>query len=258
MAITFFSPAKGDVILPGPATIQTVDPVASNDVTQGYIPGSIWVNTANNRLWICISNAQGAALWAFSGAVPGYAEPSGVVTQFGSGSGSFAEEGNMYRMISGAGINPGGTAQDYVTAAFAIPASSFDIANRGLNIIAQGGFANNANTKRCKIIVNPSSATVGAVVGSGGVTIADTGSYSTAAAVGWALEANVFKYGAAGSNTQLGIHTSAQMGSSIGQLLPPSLLTATESGAILVAITGNAGTAAADITLNFVEANAMN
>ena len=40
--------------------------------------------------------------------------------------------------------------------------------------------------------------------------------------------------------------------------MAPALATATENGAILVAVTGNAGTATGDIALNFFEINAMN
>ena len=68
----------------------------------------------------------------------------------------------------------------------------------------------------------------------------------------------MFKYGAAGSNTQLGIHAQAQSGGAVSTLLAPSTITATESGAIFIAITGNATTAASDIVFNWLEINAMN
>ncbi len=258
MSVTVFSSVRGDVQIPGPSTISAADPSVSNDGTQGFVAGSTWVNTANSRVWTCLSNATGAAAWALA-VVPGVGiEPSNTLTQFGSGTGIFYEEGNLVRQTSGAGLSPGATGADNVIAAYSIPANSFDIAGRGLNILAQGSFANNTNVKRTKIIFNPSTAVVGSTIGTGGVTIADSGNYSTAGAVGWALVANVFKYGATGSNTQLGLHAGAQVGSVVGSLLVPSNMTAVESGVILVAVTGNATTTASDILLNLLEINCMN
>lgn len=40
-----------------------VDPTVSNDYTEQYTTGSLWYNTATNKLWICMNNASGAALW---------------------------------------------------------------------------------------------------------------------------------------------------------------------------------------------------
>ncbi|MGZ5078629.1 MAG: hypothetical protein ACXWHZ_03680 [Usitatibacter sp.] len=176
---------------------------------------------------------------------------------FGAGSAVVAGEGNIYRQISAAGIQPGATGVDSVLAAFSLPANSFDVAGRGIAITAQGSFGAAANNKRVKIIVNPSTAVVGSTVGTGGVTVGDTGTITTSSS-GWSVQANVFKYGANGSNTQLGLHSQAQMGAAVGALLAPSLITAVESGAILIAVTGNATTAVGDIIFNFLEINAMN
>lgn len=41
----------------------TLDPSPSNDTTQGYAAGSRWMNLTASRLWICMSNATGAAVW---------------------------------------------------------------------------------------------------------------------------------------------------------------------------------------------------
>jgi len=57
----------------------TVAPTVSNDVTQGYGPGSLWGNTTANTLYWCKTNGAGAAVWdlvAGSG--------SGTVTNVGS------------------------------------------------------------------------------------------------------------------------------------------------------------------------------
>ena len=107
-----------------------------------------------------------------------------------------------------------------------------------------------------KIIFNATTAVVGSTV-TGGTTVADTGTVTTNGG-GWSVQANVFKYGAAGSNTQIGLHQQCQVGAAVSALLAPQLITATESGSILIAITGNATTTASDIVFNFAEINAMN
>ena len=241
----------------GNNTTATTDPGVSNDNTQGYFVGSLWVNTTNGRVWIAQAVATGAAAWALA-VVPGTGiEPSSNLEQFGAGTATVLAEGNINRQISAAGINPGATGADNVLAFFSIPANSFDISGRGIGITAQGSFAATANTKQVKLIFNPATAVVGSTVGAGGTTVADSGAIATNN-LGWSLQANVFKYGANGSNTQIGLHQQAQIGNAVANLLKPSLITATESGAILVAVTGNATTAASDIVFNFLEVNAMN
>ena len=179
-----------------------------------------------------------------------------LTSQFGGGNAVVNNEGNINRQISAAGVQPGATAADNVLAVYTLPAGSFAAAGQGVNIIAQGSFGATANNKRVKIIVNPATAVVGSTVGAGGVTVADTAVVATNGG-GWAVEANVFKYGAAGSNTQLGLHQQAQVGAAVAALLAPAPITAAESGAILIAITGNATTAVSDIIFNFLEINAM-
>jgi hypothetical protein len=237
--------------------VATTDPGVGNDNTQGYTVGSIWVNTANGRVWLAQSVATGAAAWALA-VVPGTGvEPSNNLEQFGAGTGTMLSEGNIFRQISSAGVSPGATGADNVLAVFVIPANSFDVANRGITITAQGKFGATANSKDVKIIFNPSTAAVGSTVGAGGTTISDSGVVVTNGG-GWSLQANVFKYGAAGSNTQIGLHQQAQVGAAVAAMLAPSLITAVESATILVAVTGNATTATSDLVFNFLEVNAMN
>lgn len=181
----------------------------------------------------------------------------GSLFQFGKGGGSFGAAGNANLQVSAAGIQPGATAADNVLAVYSIPANSFDLAGRSVEITAAGVFAATANNKRVKIIVNPATAVVGSTVGAGGTTVADTGVVASNN-LAWQLQATVSKYGAGGSNTQIGIHNQAQIGNAVEALLAPSAITATESGNILVAVTGNATTAASDILLNFFEVFGMN
>jgi hypothetical protein len=175
---------------------------------------------------------------------------------FGNGTGTFGLEGNLASVAS-AGVNPGATGADNVLAVYSLPAGSLDQAGRMLSISAVGGYAANSNTKTVKIIVGAASAVVGSTIGSGGTTLASTGAVTTSGA-GFSLEASIVKYGAAGSNTQQGIHQAAQSGTTMGALITPASLTLNESLPILIAVTGNAATTATDIALNFLQVNVCN
>jgi hypothetical protein len=180
-------------------------------------------------------------------------DPSTKQTAFGGGSGTFRGEGLLYTEFDSTAVNPGGTAVDSVLSVFTIPASTFDQAGRGVSVKAKGSFAANGNTKRLKVIANPTAAVVGSAV-TGGTTIADSGAVTTSGG-GWEIEGEVFKYGAGGTNTQM---ASGKFSGAAAVQTAPQLLTATESGAILVAICGNAATAATDIALSQVVARASN
>lgn len=238
----------------------TVDPVATNDVSQGYAPGSRWLNQSNQRVWKCLVNTLGAAVWAFDGTVPGTgAEPPGMQTQFGSGTNAFPEEGNVSRSVlsASAGTSPAGTGSDYVIAVFALSANSFDQALRGLQITAAGSFASNGNTKTIKIVASNTAQVVGSVTANSPNALATTGAVTTNGG-GWEISANFFKYGAAGSNTQLAIHSQAQVGAAVSALSVPANFTLTENAIIYFAITANCATTTTDVVLNFTEFNAMN
>jgi len=239
--------------------VTTTDPGTSNDGTQGYQVGSVWFNTTLNREWTCLNNGTGAAVWSFSGAsyTSGGYNPPGEVTQAGSSTGTFAEEGNINRQVSGTGVIPGGTGADYVLSTYTLPANAFDTLGRGLALTAVGSFAANGNNKRVKVLVGCTTATVGSAV-TGGTVIADTGVIGSGS-LGWSVAAEVYKQGAAGSNTQVGLHTQAQYGGTLGSLLAPlTSLAMAENSSILVAVTGNATTNSNDITFNFFQANWMN
>jgi hypothetical protein len=181
------------------------------------------------------------------GDVPWNNMPNSAAAFFGSGSGTMRTDGTLYTTITAAGANPSSTGADIVFAAYTLPASSFDLAYRGIFFAGFGSLASNTNTKTLKIIAGCTSATVGSAV-SGGTTIASAAFTTAAAAGGWSIGAGIYKYGAAGSNTQLAIHQAAQSNSVVGTLTAPQALTLTESGSIIFALTGNAATTATDIT----------
>lgn len=262
-----FDSRNGDVPVPflmggkGSSLVQTRDPLVTDDISAGYSNGCVWFNASAGakRFWTCASNAAGAAAWVFTGAIyaAGGTNPASEVTGFGGGTALIRESGNINAQIVSAGISPGATAADNVLAFFSLPGGTFDVSGRGIQVTAQGAFGATGNNKDVKIIFNPATAVVGSTVGAGGTTIADSGVVATNN-LGWSLQANVFKYGAAGSNTQIGLHQQAQIGAAVASMLKPSLITAVESGAILIAVTGNAATATSDIVLNFLEVSGMN
>ena len=186
---------------------------------------------------------KGMASWSF-------------LQQIGRSAALAAGSGNVYAKAQ-AGISPGSINTDTVLAAWTIPANIFDQDGRGLQITAMGSVANNTTSKRLKIIVGATSAVVGSAV-VGGTTVADTGTYATAGAAGWQIAAQIFKYGAAGSNTQMALHQGAVIGSTNGSLITPSPMTLTESSSFIIAVTGNATTATSDIVMNFAEIFATN
>jgi hypothetical protein len=77
--------------------------------------------------------------------------------------------------------------------------------------------------------------------------------------VGWQLTANVFKYGAAGANTQYA-QGSAILGGIHGGISAPLFMTAVESDAIVIAVTGSSFTSgvANDVVATWFEIDAMN
>jgi hypothetical protein len=40
-----------------------VDPVVTNGAGEGFIPGSLWMNTATQSAFMCVDNTIGAAVW---------------------------------------------------------------------------------------------------------------------------------------------------------------------------------------------------
>jgi hypothetical protein len=241
--------------------VATTDPGASNDHTQDYSTGSRWVNTTARRIWTCLSSATGAASWALDGVAPqGGTEPSNIMTAFGGGSGAFLSEGNLIRLIGNPlGSNTADTTDD-VLASYVLPASSFDIAGRGLYITAQGGTGPTTNDKRVKLWFD---ATISGSSVTGGSVIADTGPWVNGTiannSVGWQLTANVFKYGAGGANTQYA-QGSAILGGVHSGISAPVFMTAVESAAIVIAVTGSSFTSsvASDVVAIWFEIDAMN
>ena len=265
------SAAAGDVIdlIRGGCTLlpaynnltATTDPGALSDNTQGYSVASRWLNITARRAWTCLSAATGAALWVIDGVVPGVGvEPANISTFFGGGAGTFFDEGNLNRQVGNPlGRNNADTTDD-VLASYTLSASSFDAAGRGLCITAQGNTGPTTNNKRVKLWFN---ATISGASVTGGTVIADTGPWVNGTIpnnnVGWQLTANVFKYGTAGSNTQYAQGT-AILGAVHGGIGTPAFMTAVESAAIVIAVTGSSFTSgvANVVVATWFEIDALN
>jgi hypothetical protein len=239
----------------------TADPTGADDDTQDYSVGSRWLNTTASRAWTCLSAATGAAIWVLDGVVPGVGVmPSNMLTYFGNGIGTILSDGNLHREIGNPLAGNNADTTDDVLASYTLPASSFGAPGRGLCITAQGSTGATTNDKRLKLWFN---ATISAGIVTGGSVIADTGPWVSGTIpnnnVGWQLTANVFKYGAAGTNTQYAQGTSI-LGGIYGGIGLPVFPTALESGAVVIALTGSSYTtgAANDVVATWFEVNAMN
>jgi len=178
----------------------------------------------------------------------------------GAGLGAMADSGNIYRDVQSSAQNPGTLAADKIMAIYTLPAGALDASGRGINITAAGSFLSSANAKTCKIIVNPTTPTLGATV-SGGTTIATTGSWTTSTGggtQGWQISANLFKNGSFGSNSQLAVHETAIMGVNVGALTGPQATSFTESSPMTIVITCNVATTATDLGYWFTQIQAYN
>lgn len=219
-------------------------------------PGWLLIDTTNGKIYQN-RNTQASPTWVLYPAVGTDAAPAAASGTFGGGAGTFGLEGNLAAQLVAAGVNPGATAADNVLAVYSLPAASLSAAGKGIAIAARGSFGATGNNKRIKIIANPATAVVGSTVGASGTTIADTGTVTTNGG-GWSIGAELYKYGALGSNTQIGMNTQNLAGAASPALLAPALVTAVESGAILIAVTGNAATVVGDIALNAMLVNGLN
>lgn len=169
-------------------------------------------------------------------------------------------DGNLYSVAAAqTALSPSSTGGDYVLAVYSLPANFFDglgVGQRAINIKAVGSTGANNNVKRAKLYFNPTAAVVGSTV-SGGNLLADTANFG-GTSVGWVLEAEVMKYGAPNSNTQVGTSALILAGSTFVAPIAPVFCTGTENGAILVCVTGNPVTTSVDISLNLFEITAKN
>ena len=154
--------------------------------------------------------------------------------------------------LSAASVSPAGTGADDIIAVFKIPAGTLDEDGRGFEVHAAGAYAANGDSKRIKIIYNPTTVPVVGNAVSGGTTIADSGAV-TQSGGGWYLIGAVKKFGAAAANTQIGLHCTGG-----ATLIAPSFPTAVEANDTYVCVTANCATTKTDVLLNYVELRGVN
>jgi hypothetical protein len=217
-------------------------------------PVSAFDNIAGGRVNAPTFNFQSTAGNQNSGVGPD--------AMFGSGQAVIGGEGNIF-LSAGTGLQPTATGSEAVLAVCTLPSLSFDQPGRGITVNALGSLtaSGTGTAQRVRLWFNTgSAATAGTLLGTGsaGATIiADTGAVSNSVGA-WSIGALVFKYGANGSNTQLGVHQLCQVGGTAQALLSPSLLTATESGPINVALTCIGSGVVGNVIANFMEVTASN
>lgn len=233
-------------------TLKMICPGYNGGLIQGMPSGVQYWPDVNGIVTAQNLDINGLALLGF------IADPAGVQVQYGGGAGLFGQSGMINRQVNAvaAPVNPGATGADNVMAVFSLPALSLDQALRGLDILAQGNYAANGNTKRVKLWWNATTAVVGSTI-TGGTLLADTGAVTTSGG-GWKLRGQVFKRGILGANTQTCFGEDIVSGAVGVGISPPLDATAVESGAILIAVTANATTATTDVGQLLLEVTGFN
>lgn len=200
-------------------------------------------------------------------------QSASIGSSFGNGAASFAantagpnfssnpnplqigESGNIGLIVNNPAVNPTSTAADIVVGFFTLPAGALDIAGRQVDVTAVFTHAANTDTVTYKLQVTQTLPVLQSAI-SGGTVIASAadGTSSAVSQIG----ASIAKYGAAGSNTQLAVHESSQVGATVTALTAPTPLTLNESEPIYVAVTINCASTDTDGALSLAQLTASN
>lgn len=215
------------------------------------------ITDANGKVFVC-----SVAGWATD--VTNRVANSAQFTLEGQEAGSagdgnyFRSAGNLSVQVSSAGLGNAADTTDDVLMTYALPANVFDVAGRQITIVAAGKTAATANNKQIKIWFGTTTQTVGLAV-AGGTLILGSGVVTTNNG-GWLATVQVTKYGAAGSNTQLANCGQIAAGATHLGAAAPVALTATESGAINITVTGASSTtgAANDVLCQLLDISIAN
>jgi hypothetical protein len=119
----------------------TADPTVSNDGTQGYSPGSVWINTVDGRSFLMQSSATGAAVWALDNQAGGLSSQAAPVAATTSATLTAANLLNgIITVLQGGGANsaqqlPLASALDTALPQ-AVVNSSFDFSVTNLSVAA--------------------------------------------------------------------------------------------------------------------------
>lgn len=159
--------------------------------------------------------------------------------------------GPINTQIVAAGRANAADTTDDVLFTYALPASLFDAAFRGLHITAFGKTGGTTNNKQIKAWFGLDAQTVGSAIVTTNTTLLLTSGTVTTNAGGWAMEADLYKYGGTGSNTQIGTGF-ISIGTTTANNVPTTF-TFAESSILNVTVTGASGTtgAASDVLAQF-------
>ena len=166
-------------------------------------------------------------------------------------------DGNFYAAAGTALAGNAAVTTNTVLVSVQIPAFAFDgIQNRIASLTAAGTFASNNNNKQINVYFGSDVQTVGQPVVTTNTTLIAPSGVVTTNGGGWSLQAQVMKYGAAGSNTQQGVNQGIIAGSTHLGTSAPVALTANEALPLYLTITGASSTSgnANDVVLQQVEA----
>lgn len=113
----------------------TTDPDVDRDGTEGYAPGSLWVNLTLDKVFFCADNSTGAAVWL---QVAGGGSMSSFLVDADSGTPETVSDGQTLTIAGGTGISTTVSATDTVTVDLDTPVS---VANggTGADLSASGG-----------------------------------------------------------------------------------------------------------------------
>lgn len=226
----------------------------------GFSPGCEWVNYLTGATFKNIGSTT-SSFWVQSDPSASSGTAFGVPTTI-SQAAIMRASGNFYRNILTVanGIQPSATGADKIVDAFTIPAGTFDSAGRGFVATVYGTFGATGNNKLIKVILgatNTNPATNGTVTVTGGTTIGSTGTLTTNGG-GLVLTCQLFKTGAAASNTQESMTTGIVAGSTHAGCGSWTDQTFTEANAQLLVVTVNLTTATTDFTYQGMELTGYN
>ena len=113
----------------------TTDPTTGSDVNSGYAPGSIWVNTTADRVYVCLDNSASAAIWAESVGIVSNAITPQITNTVDIGASSFRFKDAYFAGLLTSASGAFGTASiDTLTVSTAATFTPIAVFNGGVTI----------------------------------------------------------------------------------------------------------------------------
>ena len=118
-------------------------PIETNDLTEGYAPGSLWYYTDRSQMWVCLDAAEGAAVWE------NLSEASKVTILCRNNTGSTITKGSIVYVTGAVGDHPTIALADKdseTTSSRSLGMVVADIANDDDGFVAVNGTVEKLNT----------------------------------------------------------------------------------------------------------------